>query len=455
VTPVREQGPSRYTRVTIAGSHRRVDVVVPSDEPVGRLLPEVLRLAGEPPGRPSMLRHLAKLDGTLLNADATLADIDLDDGALLRIVGVADAPPSPVVHDVTEEVTADLDRRWRWGPVSRRWLLTAVIVASALAAGHVAARGGSGTGRDVVPLVLSGLLLLAGAAVGAGARSLGPAARSLGAAAILAGGALGIYAAATFGPAVDGGPGWVAGGVAAALAVTAILLGIAGGAGRGAVFGGLVGLVLLAGWAVVLVSARVPPARAAAVLGPVSLMVIGVLPRIALTFSGLTTLDDRRFRGEAVDRRTVAEALTAAHRGLSVTALAAAGSAAAAGWVAGAEPGRWTGPLAGLIAAGLAFRARAFPLVGQVLAMAAGSAVVLSGLLLAWLRTGPEAVWPGLAVVTATAVAAAVAMAGTPPEHVGARLRGVADRLEAVTVVAMVPVAFGVFGLFGRLLQVF
>jgi type VII secretion integral membrane protein EccD len=456
VNPVRDSGPSGYSRVTIAGSRRRVDVVIPSDEPVGRLLPEVLRLVGEPPGQPAMLRHLATLDGTLLNADATLADLDLDDGALLRIVGLADAPPPPVVHDVTEEVTADLDRRsWRWGPAPRRWLLTAIIVASSLAAGHFAAQGSTGTGRDVVPLALSGLLLLAGAAVGAGGRSPRPAARHLGTAAILAGGALGSYAAATFGPAVDAGPGWVAGGVAAALAVAAIVLGLAGGAGRAAVFGGLVGLTLLAGWAVALVAVRLPPVRAAAVLGPASLMLIGVLPRIALTFSGLTALDDRRFRGETVERRAVAQALTAAHRGLSVTAVAAAGSAAAAGWVAGAEPGRWTAPLAGLIAAGLAFRARSFPLVGQVLAMAAGSAVVLFGLLLAWLRASPSAQWLALAVVAAVAVAAASALTGTPPEHVGARLRGVADRLEAVTVVAMLPVAFGVFGLFGRLLQTF
>jgi type VII secretion integral membrane protein EccD len=441
--------------VTIAGTRRRVDVVIPSDEPVGRLLPEVLRLAGEPPGQPSTPRYLARLDGTLLNADDTPADIDLDDGTLLRVVGLADAPPPPVVHDVTEEVTADLDRRpWRWAPEPRRWLLTAIVVASALAAGHFATRGAGATGRDVVPLALSGLLLLAGAAV-AMARSRGPGARHLGVAVILAGGAVGLYAAATFGPAVAAGAGWVAGGIAAALAVTAIVLGLAGGAGRAAAFGGLVGVVLLAGWAAALVPGQLPPVRAAALLGPASLMLIGALPRIALTFSGLTALDDQRSRGEAVERRAVTEALTVAHRGLSVTAVAAVGSAAAAGWVAGAEPGRWTAPLAALIAAGLAFRARSFPLVGQVLAMAAGSAIVLFGLLLAWLRASPSARWPVLAVVAAVAVAASVALTGRPPEHVGARLRGVADRLEAVTVVVMVPVAFGVFGLFGRLLRTF
>uniref|UniRef100_UPI0036F35BFC hypothetical protein n=1 Tax=Fodinicola feengrottensis TaxID=435914 RepID=UPI0036F35BFC len=42
-----------------------------------------------------------------------------------------------------------------------------------------------------------------------------------------------------------------------------------------------------------------------------------------------------------------------------------------------------------------------------------------------------------------------------PPDHVRARLRRLTDRLEAVTVIAMVPVALGVFGVYERLLHTF
>jgi hypothetical protein len=42
-----------------------------------------------------------------------------------------------------------------------------------------------------------------------------------------------------------------------------------------------------------------------------------------------------------------------------------------------------------------------------------------------------------------------------PVEHVRARLRRLADRLETVAVVAAVPLAIGVFGIYGRLLDTF
>lgn len=36
----------RLSRVTLVGRRRRVDLVLPSDEPVGRFLPDVLELLG-------------------------------------------------------------------------------------------------------------------------------------------------------------------------------------------------------------------------------------------------------------------------------------------------------------------------------------------------------------------------------------------------------------------------
>jgi hypothetical protein len=42
-----------------------------------------------------------------------------------------------------------------------------------------------------------------------------------------------------------------------------------------------------------------------------------------------------------------------------------------------------------------------------------------------------------------------------PPEHVRARLRRIANRVEAIAVVALLPVALGAFGTFERLLDTF
>jgi hypothetical protein len=127
------------SRVTVVGDRRRVDVVLPSDEPVGRLLPDVLRLLDDPVAAPPMLRHLVTADGTVLPQEATLATAAVPDGAVLRLVRAQDAPPAPVVHDVTDEVADDLDLRgWRWRPAARRWTATLATLGLALVAGLLA-----------------------------------------------------------------------------------------------------------------------------------------------------------------------------------------------------------------------------------------------------------------------------------------------------------------------------
>jgi hypothetical protein len=48
-----------------------------------------------------------------------------------------------------------------------------------------------------------------------------------------------------------------------------------------------------------------------------------------------------------------------------------------------------------------------------------------------------------------------VVLAVEPPEHVRARLRRLGDRLETVAVLAAVPLAIGVLGTYGQLLDTF
>ncbi|MET7611857.1 EsaB/YukD family protein, partial [Streptomyces seoulensis] len=109
-------GPA-LSRVTLVGERRRVDLVLPSREPVGRLLPEVMRLLDDRVGTRPQTRHLVAGDGSVLEPDATLESAAVADGAVLRLVRVEDAPSAPVVHDVTDEAADDLDARaWRWTP---------------------------------------------------------------------------------------------------------------------------------------------------------------------------------------------------------------------------------------------------------------------------------------------------------------------------------------------------
>ncbi|MZE78774.1 type VII secretion integral membrane protein EccD, partial [Streptomyces sp. SID5475] len=112
---------TELSRVTLVGERRRVDLVLPSDEPVGRLLPDVIQLLDDRVAARPELRRLVTASGAVLPLDSTLASSEVRDGAVLRLVRAQDAPAAPVVHDVTDEVAEDLDlRAWRWRPVARR-----------------------------------------------------------------------------------------------------------------------------------------------------------------------------------------------------------------------------------------------------------------------------------------------------------------------------------------------
>jgi type VII secretion integral membrane protein EccD len=431
----------RYTRVTLVGTRRRVDVVVPSDEPVGRLLPEVIRLTGEPPTAPPSLRHLAALDGTLLDADATLAEAGVRDGAQLRLVGLADAPPPPVVHDVVEETADDLDRRhWRWGAGSRHGLAATVLAVGGALAVHLVAGALHGSARAAALIALPAVLLLIGAAAG---RML-PA--PVGLALLVGGGATGGLAVVE----LAAGPDAIAVGLAMVAALVTLAIGLGTRYGRGPLIGGVTGLALVAGWTLAEGAGAASPLVAAGA-AVVSIAMLGLLPRLALVSSGLTALDDRRARDVEVSRRDVTAALTAAHRGLALAVAAAALSAGAAGWVLAAHRAGWTTSLAVLLALALVLRARSFPLVGPVLALAA--AAVTTSVALVYAERA--AIWPVTAIVVVVTVGTFAGLVGEPAEHVRARVRRIADRLELLVVVASVPVALGVSGLYSHLLRVF
>jgi hypothetical protein len=234
----------------------------------------------------------------------------------------------------------------------------------------------------------------------------------------------------------------------------AVLLGLTTALGRGGLVGGGASLLLAAAWTAG-ARAAMKPEDLAAALGVVSVVVLGLLPRWALTTSGLTGLDDRRTAGTPVARSEVNAALAGAHRGLALATVAAAASAGVAGFVLAARPDRWTVPLALLLAGALLCRARAFPLVAEVVALVAAAVGIVGALLAAWWARASGA--PGGPLVTVLALAAVplLALAVEPAEHVRAALRRFGDLLEAACVVAAVPVAIGVSGVFGELLRTF
>lgn len=102
---------SELSRVTLVGERRRADIVLPSDTPIGQLLPDILQLLDDRAASRPLTRQLITSDGSALPHDSTLASAGVSDGAVLRLVRTHAAPPAPVVHDVTDQVRPDSQRR--------------------------------------------------------------------------------------------------------------------------------------------------------------------------------------------------------------------------------------------------------------------------------------------------------------------------------------------------------
>jgi type VII secretion integral membrane protein EccD len=442
---------TQLSRVTLVGERRRADIVLPSDTPIGQLLPDILRLLDDRVANRPTTRQLITSDGSVLPHDATLASAEVPDGAVLRLVRAHAAPPAPVVHDVTDQVADDLDlRSWRWRPAARRVSAGVATVAFAVAAALLARREFA---LDSVAGALAAatvLLLVAGALVA----RIGGGNRGLATALLLASGGLGVLAAWTAADADSWSATARLAGVVGALVLTLVLLAYFSPLGRGGLIGAGAAAVVTAVWeAVAAVQDR--PDRLGAVMAVFSVVLLGLLPRFALMASGLTGLDDKRSSGASVSRHQVANALAATHRGLALATVVTAASAAAGGWLltTAARPTAWTVVLASLTAVVLLSRARAFPLVAEVVALFAAAALLVVRLAVLWLDHAGGA--GALVLLGVAALLPLLALAIEPPEHVRVRLRRFADLVESLGVIGLFPLAVGVFGIYGQLLDKF
>jgi len=441
------------SRVTLVGDRRRIDMLLPAEEPIGELLPDVLQMLGDKVSRQPMLRRLVLADGSVLAQDDTLASAGVPDGAVVRLVRAPETPAAPVVHDVTDETAEDLDvRGWRWGARARAWTAGGATILLGLTAAVFACLW---FGEDaVVPLTVC-----AAAAMAAGAPLARWGSRELGTVLVLLGGALGTFTAWTVS---EDAPELRLGAIGLAVTVTLVLLGTCTSVGRGGLVGG--GAVAIAvgcwelGWLLT------DGYETGVVLGGISVLALGYLPRLALMSAGLTRLDDRHSGGASVSRHRVDLALAAAHRGLALATVVIAVSAAAAGDMALDTPTVWTVIETSLFAVVLFSRARAFPLAVEVVVLQAAAAVLVVRLLVLWAESGSgsgsgelpaSAAALPLAALAVVALLPLSALVIRPPDHVRVRLRRIVNLVESLSVVVLIPVAIGAFGVYGRLLNTF
>lgn len=438
-----------WSRVTLLAEQRRVDAVLPATEPIGALMPDVLRLLDDQVERPARLRHLVTSTGEVLDGQATLAERGVLDGSVLRLVRADEPLPAPVVHDVPEAVDdAVSEHLWRWGPRAAGWTAAAATAVLAAAAGIILNANPGGAAGFAAAASAAAVLLLAGLAVGALGRT------PLGTAVTLGGGALAgvaVWSAAD----LYGWQSWIRWG---ALALLSGLLPAALGAttplGRGGLAGGGLVVLLTAVWGAC-AGLGLDAARTGAVLAVACVVLLNVMLRIALTLSGLTSLDDRRSAGAAVPRGDVLTALAHTHRSLVIATVAVAVAAVPAGWAPAARLDGWTAALAALLAVVVASRARLFPLVPQKTALLAAALVIWVHLAYRWAEAAAWGAAPALGMLAAVLAVPLVVLTVEQPEHVRARLRRITGRAEAVAAVAIIPVAIGTFGVYQRLLDTF
>ncbi|MCU1661314.1 MAG: hypothetical protein JWR58_1379, partial [Pseudonocardia sp.] len=143
-----------YCRLTVLAPRARVDVALPADVPVAELVPMVLELVGEPVFglRPQPWR-LSGAAGGPLPAGATLGELGVLDGELLRIAP-ENRPPVPPVFD--DPVDALATTAGTAGAADRRFGAAAVLAVSVAAAALLAGRpGAAGTPASVVVAALA------------------------------------------------------------------------------------------------------------------------------------------------------------------------------------------------------------------------------------------------------------------------------------------------------------
>lgn len=459
---------TRFTRVTVVGDDRQIDISLPADAPLVEQLPAVLRLLSVRVGPAPARWRLAAPEFGALDPAASLDQAGVLDGAVLHLTEAAAAPLPPFVDDV-ETAVAELvvARAPAWSGPARTDVVGALVTLLLVVALVVAVYAPA----PVWPALL--LILLAALAVGRWVPGRGGWAAALVAVPAAAGLVLAVPAAwrglSGAVPAVPSTDAWSGRDLATAvlpadlgtvLGRPGLPLAVLAGAALALVAVGAVrrtsGVVVGAALVVLVAAAGVlcrrlglPADRTAALSLLVAVVLSGLAGQLALGGAGLVDLMVADERGEPVPRQRV---VSAVRRGLGLATgvvWVAAAIAAVACWVlvtgdrTGTAPG-WQAPAVGLLG-GLIFglRSRMFSRAHQVGTMlvvavttAAAAAVAAPGWLALQAPHGPELTMGLLAVIAVVVLGAGLR---SLREVAGARVQRAFERLELLAVLALVP----------------
>jgi type VII secretion integral membrane protein EccD len=436
-------------RVTVSAPQRRLEVALPEQAPLAELLPELLRHAGEglaDRGQAHGGWVLRRADGSALSAAQTLNQQGVRDGDVLHLAPARLSWPELEYDDVVDAIATGARRHGRaWDGAATRatGLLVAAVALLGGAVELLATRGGSAPSATVA-LAAAGVLVLCGAVASRGYGD-GVVGAALGGLALpygFAGGYLLLGSVAGPAPAA---PRVLVGSVG--LLLVAVLGAVGVGHGLRLFVGGAT-----AGWLGALgalLGYWLPAAGAAAVLTALLATGVAVAPLLAIRLGGLPIPVPAPGPQEPPDRQRVFaavartdEMLTGLLLGHAVAVLGATAVLVDRGGPAGRA-------LVAVAGTGFLLRARLFPAVRQRLPLLVSGAGPVAILGVALLATAPRLVAAGgLVALALLAVVTGTVYGRRAP---GPYLGRAADILDALCVVAVIPIACAVLGLYGRM----
>jgi type VII secretion integral membrane protein EccD len=428
-----------FFSVTVVGGRRRLDLSLPADVPVADLLGELVAMLEEPAAGSPPSWGLVRVGGQVLQGEQGLAAQGVHAGSLLFLRDLADPIAPPAVDDYAGAVAAAIEEApGLWTAAHFQGLLAAAGTAWLLALGAIAVQQVAG---DV--LIATPLDLLVAVMVTFGAGAIGRLAGAPRTGTVLAFAALPLWGAAGVGFArIAGLDETTAVAVGLAAVAAAALAARMAGREANAPSAGLVtatvpGAITLA----VCVWRGVPLASGAAVLVPLLLAGVRLLPWAVTRLAGLEGRPgDARIERRAIEARWLLGALTA---GAAVTL-------AAACVLLVLQPGSWAHAVAVAAALAALLQARRGRLIVDVVPMVFVALATLATFELPFVAVAllePEQAG-GPAVLVGTA--AALVVLGLLGRHrrLPVGIRRQLGRAEALAAAATVPLALGMLGLY-------
>jgi type VII secretion integral membrane protein EccD len=443
--------PTAYSRVTLVNGDRRVDLALPGALPLADVMPQLLRFCApdEQPEQP-VAWTVGRLGGPNLSLAQSLRDASVLDGEVLELRSPTTVAYPAYVEDVRDAVEDAVDEAGRqWRPTTT--VAFSLVVAAALAAAAVLlpeAREPRSAGALALALAVAALGVLAGwwasrtaSWAGRGREASSEPARS--------GNPLIAQAVMATGVLWGGVAGWLTATFQGSSRPASLAVALLGALLVALLARALTPLATALTTAVAVLAAAAVPAGA---FGPHALRVdavltvlfVGVLPRVSLTVGGLAS-DDFRVRNFGL---VTGEQLAARIKQSSALLTGGIAGVAGVGLTAGlllTSGDGWDRLLGLAVGLALVLRSRVFSRIPHIVPLRVAGLVILAA---QGLRAVREDL-PGVSLVAAVATVCVVIVAtsAVPLSEVArARVRQVLHMAEMAVVVAMVAVAGGALG---------